>query len=74
MSEFLIRGWNVVVPEVDIGNDIFAVRDSNGDYHRIQVKTAVAKERKNGLSIQFNLPIAQLEPPFTPEHSLIIPL
>jgi len=22
MSEFLVRGWNVAVPEVDIGDDI----------------------------------------------------
>ena len=23
MSEFLMRGWNVAIPEVDIGDDIF---------------------------------------------------
>jgi hypothetical protein len=23
MSEFLVRGWNVATPEVDIGDDIF---------------------------------------------------
>ena len=25
MSEFLMRGWNVATPEVDIGDDIFFV-------------------------------------------------
>ena len=30
MSEFLTRGWNVAIPEVDIGDDIFVVQDDNG--------------------------------------------
>lgn len=28
MAEFLVRGYNVAIPEVDIGDDIFVVRDS----------------------------------------------
>jgi len=34
MSEFLTRGWNVAIPEVDIGDDIFVVRDSDGNLSR----------------------------------------
>ena len=26
MSKFLLRGWNVSTPEVDIGDDIFCCR------------------------------------------------
>jgi hypothetical protein len=67
MSEFLARGWNVAVPEVDVGDDIFVVRDEIGDFSRIQVKTAHATARKNGFSAQFNLPIEQLRRLTSPE-------
>jgi hypothetical protein len=60
MSEFLIRGWNVAMPEVDTGDDIFVVEDENETFYRVQVKTANAVERKNGYSAQFNLPMSQL--------------
>ena len=30
MSEFLMLGWNVAIPEVDIGDDIFVVQDDSG--------------------------------------------
>lgn len=57
MSELLYRGWNVAIPEVDTGDDIFAVENSSGDLKRVQVKTAIGKEFKNtkGFSAQFSL-------------------
>jgi hypothetical protein len=61
MSEFLIRGWNVAMPEVDTGDDIFVVEDENETFYRVQVKTANAVKRKQGYSVQFNLPLYQLE-------------
>lgn len=61
MSEFLIRGWNVAIPEVDIGDDIFVVQDDNGTLRRVQVKTSLSKIRKNGYSGQFKLPLIQLK-------------
>lgn len=67
MSEFLLRGWNVAVPEVDVGDDIFVVRDSDGAFVRIQVKTAQAKRLKTGFSAQFAIPLPQLARPATPE-------
>ena len=67
MSQFLARGWNVAVPEVDVGDDIFVVRDEIGDFSRIQVKTAHATARKNGFSAPFNLPIEQLRRLTIPE-------
>ena len=67
MSYFLMRGWNVATPEVDVGDDIFVIEDNKGIFHRVQVKTAKAVERKNGYSVQFNLPLAQLERRIQPE-------
>jgi len=43
MSEFLTRGWNVAIPEVDIGDDIFVVRDSDGGFRSKQVLPEKAK-------------------------------
>ncbi|MBI5914213.1 MAG: hypothetical protein HY842_02470 [Bacteroidetes bacterium] len=60
MSEFLTRGWNVAIPEVDIGDDIFVVQDDNGTLRRVQVKTSTSTERQNGFSGQFNVSVAQL--------------
>jgi hypothetical protein len=30
MSYFLMRGWNVAIPEVDVGDDLFVVDDKKG--------------------------------------------
>ena len=67
MAEFLERGWNVGAPEVDVGDDIFVVRDIDGDLSRIQVKTARAQLHSYGYSAQYNVRATQLaalrEPP-----------
>ena len=42
-SEFLARGWNTAVPDVDIGDDMFVVENYMGNFYRVQVKTAKAK-------------------------------
>ena len=67
MAELLVRGWNTAIPEVDVGDDIFVVRDSDGNLRRVQVKTAVAKPLKSGYSAQFNISRSQLETPITPD-------
>lgn len=66
MSEFLKRGYNVVLPQVDVGDDIFVLEDSKGDFHRIQVKTSSGIARKNGFTARFNLSTTQLETEFVP--------
>lgn len=67
MSEFLMRGYNVAIPEVDRGDDLFVVEDSNGDLRRVQVKTANAKSGADGkLTAQFSVPYAQLMSPANP--------
>lgn len=60
MAEFLLRGWNVAIPEVDTGDDIFVVQDENGTLRRVQVKTSLATERIKGFSGQFQIPVKQL--------------
>ena len=67
MSEFLAWGWNVATPEVDVGDDLFVVEDKKGLFLRVQVKTAQTIERKDGYSVQFNIPINQLEAYINPE-------
>lgn len=60
MSEFLMLGWNVAIPEVDIGDDIFVVQDDNGTLRRVQVKTSTSTHRKNGFSGQFSVSVKNL--------------
>lgn len=60
MSEFLTRGWNVAIPEVDIGDDIFVVQDDNGTLRRVQVKTSTSTKRQYGFSGKFKVPLTQL--------------
>lgn len=60
MAEFLLRGWNVALPEVDVGEDVFVVKDETGELWRVQVKTATAKPLLTGYSAQFNVSLGQL--------------
>jgi len=53
MAEFALRGYNVAMPEMDIGDDIFVVDDERGHMWRIQVKTSVLKKQKKSSSGQF---------------------
>ncbi len=55
MSEFLARGWNVAIPEVDVGDDILVLEDSSGNLAKVQVKTSNATLRKNGFSAMFQV-------------------
>lgn len=66
MSEFLVRGWNVATPEVDIGDDIFVVQDDNGTLRRVQVKTSASSVKKKSFSAQFKIPLKQLKNKATP--------
>lgn len=60
MSEFLMPGWNVAIPEVDIGDDIFVVQDDNGTLRRVQVKTSASTSRKSSYSGQFSVSVKNL--------------
>jgi hypothetical protein len=67
MAEFLIRGYNVAMPEVDEGDDIFVVHHHAGTLWRIQVKTANARRERGGLTARFNVTAAQLNQERTPD-------
>ena len=40
MSKFLARGWNTCTPDVDVGDDVLVLEDRQGQFKRVQVKTA----------------------------------
>lgn len=74
MAELLVRGYNVAIPEIDDGDDIFVVHDSTGELHRVQIKTASPKRLYrdgSGFSAQFNVGLAQLERPRRPDLQYI---
>lgn len=48
MAEFLLRGWNVAIPEVDVGEDLFVVDDNADRVTRVQVKTTEQVARSGG--------------------------
>jgi hypothetical protein len=71
MAEFLMRGYNVAIPEVDTGDDVFVVQDDSGDMWRIQVKTANAREHRGGFRAQFALKGSQLSMPASPDVNYV---
>lgn len=60
MSECLSRGWNVAIPEVDVGEDIFVVEDETSKMSKVQVKTATGKKMNGGFKAQFIVPLKQV--------------
>src|SRR5215208_6658818 len=67
MGELLWRGWNVAFPEVDVGEDVFVVKDEGGELWRVQVKTATAQAQQRGYSAQFSVSVNQLKNPRNPD-------
>jgi hypothetical protein len=74
MSEFLSLGYNAAIPEVDRGDDVFVVRDDDGNLSRIQVKTANARTTQYGYRATVNVPRLQLETPRSPEVYYVFPV
>ncbi len=62
MAEILARGWNVAIPEVDVGDDVFVAQDDGSRLTRVQVKTSAAEPRGDGawVSSTIKIPFAQL--------------
>src|SRR5262249_7121629 len=73
MAEFLRRGYNAAIPEVDVGEDIFVTRDADGELSRIQVKSAIGQGVRN-VAGTFNVPLAQLRKSYRPELSYVLTL
>lgn len=71
MSEFVARGWNAAIPEVDVGDDILVIRDEDGSFSRIQVKSSSSTPRSYGYSARFHVPTEQLRQPQIPELTYV---
>lgn len=48
MAEILARGWNVAIPEVDLGDDVFVAQDDGARLTRVQLKTTIAEPGPGG--------------------------
>ena len=62
MSELALRGYNVAIPEIDIGDDILVLNHDSGQLSRIQVKTANGQEldEDDGYRCLFRLKISHV--------------
>ncbi|HVI01204.1 MAG TPA: hypothetical protein VM869_20950 [Enhygromyxa sp.] len=62
MSELLLRGWNVAVPVVDVGDDVFVIDDNDKTTRRVQVKSSLIgpNDKTGRLEASFTLSRAQL--------------
>lgn len=62
MSELLLRGWNVAVPVVDVGDDVFVIDDNDKTTWRLQVKSSKCERLPagDGVRAKFTLSRAQL--------------
>ncbi len=69
LSEFLIRGYNVAVPSIDLGDDVLVIKDHQNDAEiaRVQVKTATGTRTRYGYSAHFSVKYEQLVAPLTPK-------
>jgi len=63
MSELLLRGWNVAVPVVDVGDDVFMIDDNDKTTLRLQVKAADEVAEEDGVTAKFTLSREQLRTP-----------
>lgn len=55
MGELCLRGYNVAMPEIDKGDDVFVVKDDSGAMWRLQVKTARGTRNKSSRRYQFRV-------------------
>jgi len=53
MSEFLVKGWNVAIPEVDIGDDILSLKTKMEIFLEFKLKQLL--ERKQIMAFLHNL-------------------
>ena len=66
MSELLLRGWNVAVPVVDVGDDVFVIDDNDKSTWRLQVKSSETEKlaardgAPEGVKASFTLSRVQL--------------
>src|SRR5437870_2727541 len=75
-AEFLRRGYNVAEPEVDVGDDIFVVKDEDGTMTRVQVKSALAQFHKRTATYRalFYVSLKQITTARRPELVFVLPV
>jgi hypothetical protein len=67
MSELAMRGYNVAMPEIDKGDDVFAVNDATGALWRVQVKTATGSAQRTSTAYAFRIRQTAIEMQQNPE-------
>ena len=71
MGELCLRGYNVAMPEIDKGDDIFVVKDEGGAMWRLQIKTSLGTANKNSRRYQYRIRKSAIQTPQTPELHFI---
>jgi len=71
MGEFALRGYNIAIPEIDIGDDIFAVNSTTGAMWRVQAKTAIGRRQKKSTAFRFSIRESAVVTSMTPELHFI---
>jgi hypothetical protein len=64
MSEIALRGYNVAIPSIDVGDDVIAIDDKKGNFWRIQVKTGEPRRVTSDsrqMTVHYNLSRKQLK-------------
>lgn len=69
MSELLLRGYNVAIPEVDVGDDVLVVEDEKYELSRVQVKSSIAVPSRTGQAhaVKYLISRKQLSTPLPTE-------
>lgn len=67
MGELCLRGYNVAMPEIDKGDDVFIVNDTTGAMWRLQVKTSTGTRQNTAKRFQFRVRENQIQTPQSPE-------
>ncbi len=74
MGEFCLRGYNVSMPEIDKGDDVFVVNDETGAMWRLQVKTSTGAKQNTSRKYQFRIRESQIQQPQSPELHFVFAL
>ena len=74
MGEFALRGYNVAIPEMDVGDDVFVVNDSTGAMWRVQVKTSVARPQTTSERFGFRIKESSIQTAQSPDLHFVFAL
>jgi hypothetical protein len=72
MGELCLRGYNVGMPEIDKGDDVFVVKDESGAMWRLQVKTSLGRKQRTSKAFQFRIRESSIQNAQTPELHFVL--